>query len=111
LLLLWGWMTYLYHTRHVLRLWAAERARKAARRAAKVKKPETRLNAVESDSDEETDLPHEQPSLIPVVSWMCLWSLAYVACWLFVKAVPLLIGSVYPSCVGCVIVYILMIPG
>ena len=106
----WMWATWLYHSRHVVRLWNDEKARKAARKAAQAKKP-VPTKPEEDDEEEELDLPHERPGLVPVVSWMTLWSIVYAACWLFVKAMPLLISQVYPVAIGIATAYVLLIPG
>lgn len=50
------------------------------------------------------------PPLVPVCAWMTLWSLAYAACWAFVKGTPILIHTVYPGCVCLLIVYCLIAP-
>eukprot|EP00760_Papus_ankaliazontas_P017520 PhM_4_TR172/c0_g1_i1/m.64559 len=81
------WATYKYHTAWVL----------AERRAGRRPRDRCRLYPI--------DVP-----LVPTLSWMLLWCLAYCTMWGWVDATGLLINDVFPTCAGILVMYLVVCP-
>jgi hypothetical protein len=82
----WLWLTWLLHARHALR-----------------------LRAVVHKMDRDGVVP-ARVSLFPVVAWVALWSLCFGCAFMFVKGMPILMGTCYPAAVVGLIIYCVVIP-
>jgi hypothetical protein len=101
-------VTYYTHIRKV-------RAARLRIRLERIPPPDP-LRFEEVEGKVKTEDQHElyywaESSLIPTVTWMCVWSIGYATCFAWVRAVPILLRTVYPVMATILVVYLVFLPG
>jgi hypothetical protein len=91
------------------RLYIVPRRQYLVDKRRKIEELQASKNQAQIDQADDLEaLP--EPSYVPVLAWMLLWSVGYASAFQWAKAMPVMVGQVYPTVICLLIGFCMLIP-